>query len=215
MEAEQLQLLARLSAEGRLEEADKASEEAATRFPDDARILRARAIILRRINRDRAEAFLSSLPPAAWVSAQLGMVHQGRDTRKAIEHFRQAFALQSNLDHRLALIHNLGRWGGEGEGEALEEAYQLLKPVLDGARDWSPNNLHIAHHVLQRVCDYDELDRLGTPAELGRKWAASGNHTALLLLLGRATPADEASVERLARETHIEGLPGFDAFTAA
>lgn len=170
------------------------SEEAALAFPDDHRILRARAIILRLAKR-RVEAeqhllaVIERFPTAHWAHAQLGLVHSPAE---AIPHFRKALEMDPhNRDYRLALIHVLSRYMGDGSDAMLEEAYQLLKPMLAGASSWAQNDLHIAYHTLSRVCAWGEMDLLGTPAELGRKWSEAGNHTALLLLLGRVRPAPQ------------------------
>lgn len=203
MPLERLRRLSQLVTEGRLEEAATLSADLIAAFPTDPRTLRAHAIVLRRASRtEEAVAFLSGLD-APWAHAQLGVLLQHREPARAIGHFRQAFASDPNLDHRLALAHALGR---TGDGDQLEEAYQLLRPVLHLARDWPANNLHIAFHILQRVCAYDELDRLGTPAELGRMWAKAGDHTALFLLLSRiGANAPEPP--------QIEGSPAQDALT--
>jgi protein O-GlcNAc transferase len=49
----------------------------------------------------------------------------------------------------------------------------------------SPAHLKIASEVLVRVCAFDELAELGTFRGLGRAWAESGRHTALLKQLAR------------------------------
>lgn len=164
------------------------SEAACAAFPDDQRVLRARAVILRLagLRRD-AMAHLRSVlqrhPDAAWAHAQLGLVVQPTDTFGAIGHFRRALGLEPrNRDFRLALIHALARY--MGDEDTLEEAYQLLRPMLADAASWRASDLHIAYHVLSRICAWDELDALGDPGTLGRKWAEAGDHSALLLLLG-------------------------------
>lgn len=173
------------------EPSPKLADEAARVFPDDPRVLRARAIVLR-LAGHRAEAanhlrgVVLRFPMASWAYAQLGLVTEAPVN---IGHFRRALSLEpANRDYRLALIHALARFMGDGSDDMLEEAYQLLRPMLAGARGWGQNDLHIAYHVLSRACAWDEMDLLGTPAELGRKWAEAGNHTALLLLIGRVEP---------------------------
>lgn len=164
------------------------SKEAVEAFPDDERILRARAIILRQAARrteavNHLRAVILRLPMASWAYAQLGLV---TDPPQSIGHFRRALSLEpANRDYRLALIHALARYMGDGSDPMLEEAYQLLRPMLAGASGWPQNDLHIAYHVLSRVCAWDELEALGDP---GRKWAEAGNHTALLLRLGHIAP---------------------------
>lgn len=206
MALEYLQRLSQLLGEQRHDEAVKLSEEAAQRFPDDERILRARAIILRRALRpEEAEEFLTGVierKPRAWAHAQLGVLLQHRDSLRAIPQLRSAHQLEpGSLDYRLALAQALSR---TGDGKHLDEAYDVLKPVLGQARTWPPNNLHIAYNVLLKVCAYDELDRLGSPRTLGRMWAAVGNHTGLFLLLGRPSAPDGCV---------IEGAPSEDALT--
>lgn len=182
-----LRRVSEMLAAGDIRGAVSLSAEAAVLFPRDEPVLRSRAVILRRAGRMREAAdfltgVIAALPNAAWAHAQAGLADAGS---RAIGHFRQAFALEpGSQDYRLALVHALAR---TGDGEYLDEAYRLLQPALPTAANWSQNDLHVAFDVLKRVCAYDELDALGDPLELGRKWAEAGNHTALFMILNQTT----------------------------
>lgn len=195
--ADYLQQLARLSSEGRLAEAADLSADAVEDHPRDERLQRARAIVLRQANQPQeAEehllAVLAENSSAAWAHAQLGVLYQHRQHDRAIDHYRRAHHLEpAKHDYRLALIHALTR---TGEGIALDEAYALLRPVLNTAGTWAQNDLHIAYDLLARVCAYDDLDALGDPLDLGLKWAEAGNHSALYLLLNQATDPERRSL---------------------
>jgi tetratricopeptide (TPR) repeat protein len=187
--ADYLDRLQNLLRAGRLDEAVSLSSEALAKFPTDERFMRARAIVLRRASLPAAaEAHLLKVLQwrrVAWAHANLGLLYESRDQRRAIEHHRQAHQLEpADMSYRMALVQALAR---QGDGELLEEAYQLLVPVLAGSASWPQNDLHIAFHVLAQVCAFDELDALGNPLDLGLKWAEAGNHTALFMLLGRVS----------------------------
>jgi predicted Zn-dependent protease len=192
--ADYLRRLSALIGCGGIDAALELSCEAVSLFPSDEPVLRARAVVLRRAGLvTEAAAFLTGVltdfPNAAWAHAQAGTTLQHRDGQLAIGHFRRALCLDpAALDYRLALVQALAR---TGDGDDLEEAYNLLRPALSGAADWPQNDLHIAYEVLQRVCAYDERDALGDPLDLGLKWADAGNHTALFLLLNQATSAPQ------------------------
>ena len=66
-----------------------------------------------------------------------------------------------------------------------DQAYQRLKSVLASERLVNPGHVKIAMDVLIRVCAFDQADALGSFAEIGRAWARSGRHTALLKQLAR------------------------------
>jgi protein O-GlcNAc transferase len=180
--------IAALSRERRLDVALERCAEALEAFPTDRRFLEAKAIILRRAGRlTETAAYLESLLPEqdaeAWVHLQLGAALTDRDRPKALRHFRRAFALEpDNINARLALAETLER---SGDGEELEEAYQLARPALANLSALNAGHLKVLHDIFQHVCAFDELAALGDPRDLGRLWANTGRHTALFRLLSR------------------------------
>ncbi|HEX3700933.1 MAG TPA: tetratricopeptide repeat protein [Phenylobacterium sp.] len=159
--------------------------------PDEPRLLEARAQILRRAGELRkSEAYLLELAPrfpdAAWLHYQLGATVTDYDRERANRSLRRALELAPDrLDYRMALIESLERTRIGDEAAHIEEAYQRLRAVMAEETLTSPAHLKIASEVLTRVCALDELDQLGSFRELGRRWAESGRHTALLKQLSR------------------------------
>jgi predicted O-linked N-acetylglucosamine transferase (SPINDLY family) len=85
----------------------------------------------------------------------------------------------------MAFIESIERTRTGDEGANIEEAYQQLKALLARQKLTSPAHLKVATEVLIRVSAFDELAQLGAPHEVGRLWAESGKHTALLKQLAR------------------------------
>jgi tetratricopeptide (TPR) repeat protein len=194
---ERINIIADAVDEGRTDEAVALCDAALADWPSDERVLRAKAIALRKGGRTRQarvhlEAVLARFPNAAWAHAQYAVLLTRREIPGAVQHLRKACALEpANQDYVFELIWALGLWHGPGEGEALEEAYQRLRPLLPDAGSWEPQRLHVAHTILSQVCAFDELAALGSIQDLGRTWAEAGLHTALLWLMPRVSTALE------------------------
>jgi len=166
---------------------DRAIESA----PGESRLLMAKATILRQAGRLRdAEQFLLSLLPQAdgqaWLHHQLARSIADFDRPRANVHYRRAIELDpDSVEYRLALAESLERTRQGSEGGHIDEAYKTLlgaraSDVVD------PVYTKIATEILIRVGDYAAADALGSFADIGRAWATSGRHTALLKHLARA-----------------------------
>jgi predicted O-linked N-acetylglucosamine transferase (SPINDLY family) len=186
-----LDLAGALGGQHLMAEAFQALDEALAALPDHPRLLEARAILMRRAGDQRgAIAYLEGLLPrfetAGWLHHQLGAAWADIDRERANACLARAVALTPGaLDYRMDLIEGLERTRTGDEGGHIEEAYQQLKGVLAAERLVSPAHLKIAMDVTVRVCAFDESDALGSFAEVGRAWARSGRHTALLKQLAR------------------------------
>jgi predicted O-linked N-acetylglucosamine transferase (SPINDLY family) len=160
-------------------------------LPDEYRLHEAKIILFRRAGETRKaiaymEELLPRFPGAAWLHFQLGATVTDLDRARANAELRHAIALAPDkLDYRMSLIESLERTRIGDEGAAIQEAYEILKEVLAKETLTGSAHLKIASEVLVRVCAFDELAELGTFRELGRKWAESGRHTALLKQLAR------------------------------
>jgi predicted O-linked N-acetylglucosamine transferase (SPINDLY family) len=193
-----LDLIGYFSEELRNQEAEEIADKALAANPGNPRILESKAAVIRRSGQlRRAEAFLLDLLPqhenAAWLHYQLGSGISEYDRDRGNVHMRKAVELDpSVLDARFALIESLERTRTGDEGANIEEAYDLTRAAL--AQDMtalSPSHLKVAFEVLIRVCAFDEIAKLGSMGTLGRAWADSGKHTALLKILGQVrTPQD-------------------------
>ncbi|MDB5434123.1 MAG: hypothetical protein JWR47_380 [Phenylobacterium sp.] len=169
----------------RTTEAEALIDRALAAMPDHPRLLEARAMVMRRAGqRRRCEAYLLELLPrfetATWLHSQLGGVIADYDRDRANVHLRKAVELApDNIGYLTALIESLERTRSGDEGANIEEAYQLARRAL-ALKPTEPGHLKILNEVLIRVCAFDDLDRLGDFKTLGRGWAASNRHTALL-----------------------------------
>jgi protein O-GlcNAc transferase len=210
---DRINLIADAVDEGRTDDAVALCDEALADWPSDERVLRAKAIALRKGGRTRQarahlQTVLASFPNAGWAHAQYAVLLTRREIPGAVSHLRKAHALEpKNQDFLFELIWALGLWWGPGEGEALEEAYQLLRPLLPESPNWEPERLHVAHTILSRVCAFDELASLGSLKELGRKWAEAGLHTALLWLMPRVSTDRQNERELRARAEMLGESP--------
>ncbi|WP_372783600.1 tetratricopeptide repeat protein [Phenylobacterium sp.] len=168
-----------------VEAAEALVDKALAANPDHPRLHDARATVIRRSGqRRRGEAYLMDLLPrfenAAWLHAQLGALITDYDQERAAVHLRKAVALEpDNIDRLMALIESLERLRKGDEGANIEEAYQLAGQAL-ALKSKDPGHLKILNELLIRVCAFDALDSLGDFKTLGRGWANSGRHTALL-----------------------------------
>ena len=169
----------------RTAEAEAVIDKALVANPDNFRLLEARATVLRRSQQLRkAEAYLTDLlprfPDAAWLHYQLGATIADYDRDRANVHLRRAVELEpTQLDYLMALIESLERTRSGDEGGNIEEAYQLTLKALT-FKTTSPGHLKVLNEVLIRVCDFDSLEQLGDFKSLGRGWATTNRHTALL-----------------------------------
>lgn len=170
-----------------LEILDRACEA----VPGEPRLLEAKVRSLRHAGRLRdAEQFLLSLLPEAdnqgWLHHQLARSISDFDRDRANIHFRRAIELEpENIEYRIALAESLERTRTGFEGANIDEAYQTLLGVT-GLDVLDPVHNKIATEILIRVGDYDAADALGSFTDLGRGWATTGRHTALLKHLARA-----------------------------
>lgn len=169
----------------RLPEAEALIDRALEVNPDHPRLLEGRAVILRRSQQmRRAEAYLLELlprfPDAAWLHYQIGATVADYDRDRANLHFRKAVEAEpEKLDFLIALIESLERTRTGDESANVEEAYQLaLRALAFGTTN--PGYLKVLNEVLIRVCAFDEIARLGDFKSLGRGWASTNRHTALL-----------------------------------
>ncbi|THD82053.1 MAG: tetratricopeptide repeat protein [Phenylobacterium sp.] len=165
--------------------------------PDEPRLHEARIIVFRRAGEPRkAEAYMEELlarfPDAAWLLYQYGSTIVDYDRPRANILLRRALELAPDkLDYRMALIESLERTRTGDEAVNIAEAYERLSAVMAEQTLTSSPHLKIASEVLIRVCAFDDLDRLGTFRDLGRIWAESGRHTALLKQLARVRTDDD------------------------
>ncbi len=193
-----LDLAGQFNEDDRPEKAQEVIDKALAANPGAPRLLEASAIVLRRSGQvRRAEAYLQSLLPehdnAAWLHHQLGGVLSDYDRERANVHMRRAVELDpGKIDYKMALIESLERTRTGDEGANIEEAYQLTRDILAQARtDLSPLVTKIINETLIRVCAFDDIPRLGTFKGLGRQWASSGRHTALLKQLARVETTED------------------------
>ncbi|HEX4709754.1 tetratricopeptide repeat protein [Phenylobacterium sp.] len=179
-----------------LAEAEALADKALAANPDHPRLLDAKATVIRRTGaKRRCEAFLLDLLPrfqdAAWLHAQLGAIVTDYDPERAATHLRRAAALEpDNIDRLMAVIECLERLRKGDEGANIEEAYQLAGRAL-ALKPTEPGPLKILNELLIRVCAFDELEKLGDFKSLGRAWANSNRHTALLKQLGQVRTLDD------------------------
>jgi protein O-GlcNAc transferase len=169
----------------RTPEAEALIERALAANPDNPKLLESMAIILRNSQQlRRTEAYLVDLLPhhetAAWLHYQLGATVADYDRVRANVHLRRAVELEpEKLDYLMALIESLERTRTGDEGGNIEESYQLAQRALTFNTD-NPGHLKILNEILIRVCAFDELTQLGDFKTLGRGWASTNRHTALL-----------------------------------
>ena len=193
--------LARAESEAhRMDAAEAVLERGLAANPDHPRLLEARAMLMRRAGQPRrSEEFLSGLLPrfesAGWLHVQLGAAVADYDRERANIHLRRAVELEpNNLSYLMPLIESLERTRTGDEGANIEEAYRLARRAATlGPSD--PGHLKILNEVLIRVCDFTALEQLGDFKTLGRKWAASNRHSALLKQLAFVRgPEDRAEL---------------------
>ena len=182
--------------DSRAAEAEAVADRALEANRDHPRLLEARAVILRRAGQARrCEAYLLELLPrmetAGWLHYQLGNVTAEFDRPRANLHLRRAIELEPDkLDYLMALIESLERTRDGDEGANIEESYQLALRAM-AFKTTNPGHLKVLNETLIRVCDFDALGALGDFASLGRGWANSNRHTALLKQLAQVKTLDD------------------------
>ncbi len=164
--------------------------------PDEPRLIESRAVNLRRSGATReAEQYLIGLlekrPDQAGLHYQLATGIADYDRPRANIHLERAVELDpENVRYRVSLAESLGRSRHGDEAANLERAYQTLREVIDQVVMTAPN-LKVAYELMVRVAAYDDMEKLGDFATIGRTWAEAGRHTALLAHLARVkTPED-------------------------
>lgn len=171
-------------------------DEAIAALPDVGRVHEAKAAMLRRVSRHKdAETFLLGLQDkfgeTGWLNNQIGLTVMEWDRPRAHTFMEKAIALEpDNMAYRMALAESLSRTRGPQEADMLEQAYQVLKSAIDKA-DKSASNLKVAAEILTRMADFDALERLPGFLEMGRSFAESGKHTALMSHLSRVETLDD------------------------
>ncbi len=197
-----LDMVGVLGEENRPDEAEAQLDKAIAANPGNIRLLEGKTLLLRRTGQAaRAEAYLRELLPAngdaPWLNYQLGVMTAERDREAGNALLRRAITLDpGKLDYTTALIESLERTRTGNEGGHIEEAYQLAKTVLPRSAEFTESTTKILCEILIRVCDFDGLDQVGDFRTLGRGWAESGRHTALLKQLARVR-SDEDRFELL------------------
>ena len=173
----------------RVKEAEEVLDRALEANPDQPKLLEAMGLVLRMAGHfQRAEAFLHGvaerLPNAAWVQAQLGNIISEYDRDRGNAYLRRAYELEPTTSHLIYLVQSLERTRTGDEGAHIEEAYHLAKTARpEGV--YSPGQTKVLCDVFVRVADYDALASLGDFKTLGRSWAESDRHTALLKQMAR------------------------------
>ena len=177
--------------DNRKEEANALLEKALLAAPEDWRLLEGKAIVMRRAGEFRnAEAYLLGLMPAreneAWLHYQLGGVISDYARERANVHMRRSVELAPDkLDYTMSLVESLERTRTGNEGANIEESYQLAIQAMVHLEHFSTSHTKVIREVLIRVCDFDRLEMFPSFAEVGRGWATSNKHTALLKQLAR------------------------------
>jgi tetratricopeptide (TPR) repeat protein len=159
-------------------------------MPGDAKLLEAKAMMLRRSGRLREAAeFVRALLPArdeGWVHFQLAAALGEYDRETANVHYRRAVDLDpTNIEYIVALAESLDRSRHGDEGANIEAGHDVIQTALAIREPESGAYRKIAHEILQRVGDYEQADRIGEFENMGREWATTGRHTALLKHLPR------------------------------
>jgi predicted O-linked N-acetylglucosamine transferase (SPINDLY family) len=186
-----LDMVGILGEEHRTADAEAQLDRAIAANPGNARLLEGKTMVLRRTGQvARAEAFarevLAAQPDAAWVHHQLGIMVSEQDRAAGNVLLRRAIALDpGRIEYVTALIESLERTRSGDEGGHIEEGYQLAKTILHRSAEFTESVTKILCEIMIRVCDFDGLDQVGDFRTLGRGWAGSGRHTALLKQLAR------------------------------
>ena len=186
-----LDLIGVLNEEHRSDESEATLEKALAANPDNARLLEGKVLVLRRSGQMRkAEALMEELlpthPDAGWLHHQLGALISDWDRPRAAGLLRRAVELEpDNLGFAGTMIENLERNRSGDEGGHIEEAYHHAKRLMPRRAEFTEALTKIFTEVFVRVCDFEALEELGDFKTLGRQWASSGRHSALMKQLSR------------------------------
>lgn len=186
-----LDLAGALNDELRTADAEEVLDKAIAANPGNQRLIEGKSQVIRRSgDLRRCEAFLTGMlpanPDAAWLHHQIGILVADWDRARSNDHLERALALAPDrLDYATALVEAYERSRIGDEGGYIERAYQLALTLLPRQAEFTESANKIISEVFIRVCDYDALDRMGDFKTLGRGWASSGRHTALLKQLAR------------------------------
>jgi predicted O-linked N-acetylglucosamine transferase (SPINDLY family) len=189
-----------LNDENRSSEAAEQLERALAILPSDERLLEGKAQVMQRAGQARkAEAFMRQLlplhPNAAWLHHRLGVTISDWDRVEANVFLRRAHELDPNrLDYAMSLVESLERTRTGDEGGHIEEAYQLALQYLPRSAEFTDGARKVLTEVFIRVCDFASLDLVGDFGGVGRGWATSGRHSALMKQLSRIR-SDEDRIE--------------------
>lgn len=195
-----LDLIGVLNEELRNAEAIETLDKALEALPGNQRLMEARVVLLRRSGQTKQalaylEGLLTSHPDDAWIHYQLGVMLTDQDRPRANMHLARAVELEpGKLDYATSFIESLERTRDAQEGAHIERAYRLALPLLARSNEFNEAATKILTEVFVRVCDYDAMDAVGDFKSLGRAWAKSGRHTALLKQLARVR-SDEDRLE--------------------
>lgn len=179
-----------LANDQRTAEAQAALEDGIRRLPTERRLLEAKSVLLRRTGQGAVAArFLdaveTALPDAAWTHHHRGLLIADGDRAAANAELERAYEREpQNFEYAMALAEGLARDRGPDEGASLDRAHRLAVAAL--ARNTDPAN-KILSEVLGRACDFEALARVGSFSDMGRGFAASGRHAALLDQIPRVT----------------------------
>jgi len=179
------------------EEAEALCDKAIAQLPNEPRLREAKAVIMRRAGQSRrAEAYLTDLikerPNEAWLQAMLGSVLSETDRERGNAHLRRAVELEPNkLEYQMSLVESLERTRSGDEGANIEEAYQLARKLLGKVVGDNSVYTKVMFDVLSRVCDFDALQSLGDLESIGRTWARTGRHTALMKLMSQVRTRED------------------------
>lgn len=175
-------------------------ESALAAMPKNEKIREAKAAMLRREGRNKeAEVFLADLlwefGEKGWIFFQLGGAISDIDRPRANIYYEKAAEMEpENGVYQMAWAESLSRSRYGDESEHLEHAYGVLRSAFDIV-ELNPSNTKIANEIFTRVADFKAADALGDFATVGRAYAESGKHTALLSHLAHVrTPEDRVEL---------------------
>ncbi len=169
---------------GRHAEALALIEEGLAAHPDARNFCEAKFALLRRAGQQAAAtaygtALLARLPDQAWVHIQIARTVMHGDRAAANTHLRAAVRLDpQNPDALADLADSLDRTRGKDEAAHIAEAYDLaLRRVALGGNMLS--HARSITSILNRACNHEAAERVGSFAQLTNHWANTGYISAL------------------------------------